>query len=277
MTKTPKATAKRMGGHATGKRAMSNAERQRRYRERHRGKGTVRTCTMKPEAERSQAETVFDSLCEAHRIETAHGRALAWRIANALVSGGTNNLSEAVKAIALLPPAKVQTRAERTISAQAAKQRLGELIENNRRADHVELARRVRRGEPLSAVEAATLRLYEAEAVEAGREVEPVKVESAVASTMVAVAPMDAADAVVHACTTERVITPPTGDIVPPGERTDRPPDPPLREPKPPTVIDVKAVPVPASPTGPNWDASENAAKWRAWRERNPDADVLLW
>jgi hypothetical protein len=242
----------------------------------HRKRSTTKP-TPTAEPMMTAVDQVFESLVEAHRLETAHHRALAWRIANALTEGGANNLSEAIRGMSLLPVATVRTKAERSISASAVRQRLTELIENNRVAYRTELGERVRRGDALSKVEFHALQMLVAEAEEAGVEVERLEAQQpAVSAPNAAVAAM----AVPGEAATPKVITP--TDIQPPCERG---------VPRPNYADDAKAAarrtaPVIDNPPQPQpppdgtkpgqWDCTEDAAKWRAWRERYGDIDYLL-
>ena len=233
------------------------------------------TSTRKPEA--SNIDQVFASLIEAHGVETAHGRAVAWRAAQALVEGGVSNLSEAVKALSLLPAPRVQTRAERTISADAVKAKLMEAVMNEKAADHAELCRRADRGERLSEVELASARLYEAELRAEGREVEhvepvePPQIEQAVA--------VDRAAEVAALGTGARPspIDVPTGDIVPPGERDDLPANQRMH----PGADDAKAQAKRNAPvidaTPVPWDETPSGKAYHEWVRTHPDWDVLLW
>jgi hypothetical protein len=225
-------------------------------------------------------------LVELHRLTEPAHRALAWRASNALVSGGSSNLSEAVRAIALLPSPRGMTAAERAthVSGHTARQRLMELILNAIIVDRQELARRAERGEALTKVEALRLQLYRAEQAEAGADHPEVERLGEHAGEELA----RLQDLPTNPQKGEKVITPSTGDILPPSENSHLPQN--MRAPvgaddwkaAPKPVIDVVPTPVePAARAAPSptvageWDRSEHGKLWREYRALHGD-DYLL-
>jgi len=227
------------------------------------------TSTPQPEAvakpePTSTTDALFESLCETHGLTAAHHRALAWRIARALADGGAHNLAEACRAIPLLPTPR-PTAAHRTVSEGTARERLMTLITNAIKAERIELAERVKRGEALSEVEQLRLQLIEAEAAtevdeeervvahgEGGTEVERLREENRELRRLLSGAqPAEGAPTVtetkVTTVTETKVIDPPTSAIVPPSEigetyaGCDRKPAPDDWKVKPKPVLDLKA------------------------------------
>jgi hypothetical protein len=177
--------------------------------------------SKRPEPKLSPAEEVFESLVEVHGLTEPAHRALAWRASNALVSGGANNLSEAVRAIALLPSPRGMTAAERVthVSGHTAKQRLWESVHNAIIVDRQELARRAARGEALTKVEALRLQLYRAEQAEAGHP-DDERLGELEGNLCIA---HKSEPKVSFEAASKPAIDPPTGDIVGPREQSDNP------------------------------------------------------
>jgi hypothetical protein len=207
------------------------------------------------------SESILQELIATRCLQSRFHRAVAAKAAQALAR---NSPRDALAWFELLPPAGRVDASGRSMAAEAARKWLRELVLNAVAADRVELRRRAEKGEALSERERLQLRLAELD--EGGASPEP-------AALAVAVEPVPVAAAVAPA---PKVITPSIGDIVPLSERTDRPPDPPLRQAKPPVVIDNPPQPVGDPTREGEWDRSENGAKWRAFRERHGDIDYLL-
>jgi len=205
------------------------------------------------------SESILAELIGSRGLTSAFHRACAAKAARALARDHPRDASAWLE---LLPTA---TRvAERVVSANDAKQRLLELVMNAQAADAVEEQREV---DVLRAENARLRAGLGAVAIDRAAEV-------AAGGTLARPSPIPEV---------ERVITP--TDIMPPCERSDGPPGPPLREAKPPTVIDVVPAPQPppniptraGDPTREGeWDRSENAAKWREYRRTHGDMDDYL-
>jgi len=186
------------------------------------------------------AESILQELVNTRGLTSRFHRAVAAKASQALAK---NSPRDAMAWLELLPAAGRVDAAGRNVSAEQARERLFELVTNAVAADEIEEQREV---DKLRA-ENAALR------AQIGQ---PVAVDRA---AVVAVSGTD---------TRPSPITPSIGDIVPPGERTDKPPDPPLREPKPPVVIDAKPVP---------WDQTPSGRAYHDWIRTHPDWDVLCW
>jgi hypothetical protein len=233
------------------------------------------------------SEAILQELIVSRGLTSAFHKACAAKAAKALARDHPRDASAWLE---LLPLAARVDASGRTVSASAVKQRLLELVMNAKAADATELRRRVARGEALCERERLELRLAEldeggdeqaaeaistsAGAVAAGAAgalpaARPPSIEGA-SSDQVEGAPSNA----------ERVITPSIGDIVPPGERSDGPPGAPLRQARPPTILDVKPEPVAPTPretVAEEWDRSPGGQAYHAWRRAHPDEDVLVW
>jgi hypothetical protein len=207
-----KSVTKRHGA-VTRPAAMSAADRQRKHRA---AKAKARPVTS--------ADEVFQSIIETRHLSSAVDRAVAQAATDALVAG---DLSEAVRALALLPAPRAETAAS-SVSASGARERFLQLALNNIAAHRIELAARAERG-PLDERDALLLRLHEIDqqallSDESDDEPDqPSEREQALLAEIArlrlrlgeAPPPPDQATT---ALSTERVIVPPTGDIVPPGE-----------------------------------------------------------
>jgi len=186
------------------------------------------------------SESILQELVASRGLTSRFHRACAAKAAQALAR---NSPRDAMAWLELLPPAGRVDASGRTVGAQEARDKLWELYLNAVAADQIEEQKEVDRLRE----ENAALR---AQLVGA-----PLQVEGAPNANR-------------DSLSTERTITPSIGDITPPGERTDKPPDPPLREAKPPTVIDVKPVP---------WDETPSGKAYHEWMRTHPDWDVLCW
>jgi len=82
-------------------------------------------------------DEIYAALVESRGIRSAFDRALAQEITDALVAG---NLAEVVRALALLPPVVRVEGSSRTVSADAARAKLTELVLNAKAADQFEAA-----------------------------------------------------------------------------------------------------------------------------------------
>jgi hypothetical protein len=131
------------------------------------------------------AEDILASLIKLHALETPFHKAMALQIVNAVVRG---DLAEATRAIALLPEPRITSQAGSTHGSASARERVVALIASVVAGDQVEQAGELER---LRAENTELRRLL------AGAE--PVSGTSA------------------------KVITPGTGDIVPPCEQSDLP------------------------------------------------------
>jgi hypothetical protein len=193
------------------------------------------------------AEEVLDSLIQSRAISAPFDRLLALRIVNAAISG---KISDVPKLLDHLPPRVTADTSARTVSATDAKEKLLELVLNQISADEVE------------------------QQIEEQREVDRLRLENAELRRRLG----EPVETIASTPEGGKVIVPRDGDIVGPREQSDNPqnarpapgPDDAKYKPGQNTVIDATATPVePASPTGANWDASANAALWRAWRDSN--------
>jgi hypothetical protein len=201
------------------------------------------------------SEAILAELIGSRGLTSAFHKACAAKAAKALARDHPRDASAWLE---LLPSAG--RVAERVVSAHDAKQRLLELVMNAQAADQVEEAREV---DALRAENARLRGLVDAVAVDRAAGV-------AAGGTLARPSPTPEV---------ERVITPSIGDICPPGERSDGPPGAPLRQAKPPVVIDQVPAPAPVAgdPTREGeWDRSENAAKWREYRRTHGDMDDYL-
>jgi hypothetical protein len=264
-----------------GIKAMSKTERQRRYRAKQRAAAETDEERGKRHAKEAVAE-----LCESRGIvEGSLEHILAIKAVNAIAD---NEVALAVKLLDVLPPRAQAVVGHRTMSAQAAKEQLFELVTNAIAADLHDLRQRAERGETLSEREALTLRLHEIDEAEAGGAVAPPVAPLALgAATLPAgaeTAPLAAGAAGATVVTpisgiargilsnaegTQKTpvsipaapitptaptaITPSEADITPPGERAElyRKPvyaDDPKPKPGRNTVIDAKPEPAPPPP-----------------------------
>jgi hypothetical protein len=221
-----------------GDRPMTNAERSRRSRAKRRAQRET------PEdAGVRRAEEALEALCVSRNIHAGSFEATVARKAINCLAG--NKIAEFVRLVDCLPPRIVGADVlSPVVTPSAAKAKLLALVEANIEADKYEEQREVER----LRIEVAQLR---------ARLGEP--------------------EGDLDCCSTQqsnpepRVITPSTGDITPPGERTDVGVRKVFDAPKPvPPVLDLTPV-EPADPRRPGeWDASASGKAWHEWRERNP-------
>jgi hypothetical protein len=184
-------------------------------------------------------ESILQELVTTRGLTSRFHRAVAAKASSALAR---NSPRDAMAWLELLPPAGRVDASGRTVSADQARDHLWQLFLNAQAADQIEERKAIDKLRE----ENASLR---ARLGEAPPQVEP-PVNLSVSDK-------------------SKPITPSLGDIVPWSERTDRPPDPPLREPKPPVVIDATPV--------PTWDDTPGGKAYHEWIARNPDWDVLCW
>jgi hypothetical protein len=266
-----------------GVKAMSKAERQRRYRARKRERRAAPS--IQEQMEGVSGESILQELIKTRGLQSDFHKAVAAKAADALARESPR---DATAWLELLPQVRIDASG-RSMGAQAARDQLFELVTNAIAADMHDLRRRAEKGERLSEADALRLRLAEIDEGAPERAVAPpVPLPGLGAATLPAgaeTAPLAAgatgAQPVVEAVrarTGPKVLTPSIGDIVPPGERTDKPPDPPLRQAKPPVVIDNPPQPRPADPTKTGgFDASEHGRLWREYCRTHPEYDVLIW
>jgi hypothetical protein len=272
-TKRPEAAKPATKGRPRlGAAPLSQAERSRRARARRKAQ---------PQPVKDSAE-LFRDLCARRGVVAAFDRALAMECVNALADG---RLSEALKAMDALPPVVRTESSSLSSGMSAVKQHFLQLIQNAIAGDRLELARRAERGDELSERERLLLRLHELdepppdEADAPTDEVTALRLEVAQLRARLGEAPppqIESAPALTAQTDQPKVITPSVGDITPPSEfgvvRTgaQRPPmsadfaryKPGARKPP----LDLKAEPA-AAPAPRSWDETEDAARWREWRD----------
>jgi hypothetical protein len=166
----------------------------------------------------SEVRAVFDSLVKQHGLKSSFHRVLAWQISTALSKG---ELSEATRALALLPAPRGIVDHSPTVSAASARKRFEELVWNHVAAHQFEQGN-------VESAEVAALRAQVESLQDECRHLRGTK---------------------------PRALPPPSRKPIQKAAASEKAPTP-----------ASSPAPRAADPTrAGEWDASENARKWREW------------
>jgi hypothetical protein len=213
------------------------------------------------------SESILAELIASRCLRSAFHKACAAKAAKALARDHPRDASAWLE---LLPPPMRVDASGRTVSGEAARSRLLELVMNAQAADAVEEQREVERLQRENAELRARLGAVAVDRAAGVADVGTASRPSPTPATPeLVVAPVP------------RLITPTEADIIPPSElgvpRPAYPDDAKAQARRNAPVIDNPPQPVAGDPTrADEWDRSENAARWREYRRTHGDMDDYL-